>query len=246
MPHHLLDVVDVTENYGVSGWIAEAEAVITDLLERGRRPLVVGGTGFYLRALTQGLPLAPAADPKLRSQLEAELAERGLDALLADIAQVRPDQLERMERNPRRVVRALEVYRQSGQFPSDFGHQAPRFTAQVFAFSPPLSELEKRAEARTRQMLAAGWPAEAEWLAAQVAPDTTPLPTAWQALGYREALALAHGHRTLDEAAEQITLATRRYAKRQRTFIRTQLGAELLSPQEGHAALRDFLTTNVQ
>ena len=243
VPHHLMDVVDVTENYDVARWVADAEATAARLLAQGRRPLVVGGTGFYLRALTTGLPLAPAADPEMRAAVEAELAERGLDALLADIAAVRPDQLPRMERNPRRVVRALEVYRRSGHFPADFGWRGPRFAAQVFAFSPPLPELDARIAQRTQALLAAGWPQEAQWLAEQVPPDTSPLPTAWQALGYREALALAQGEVTLEQAAAAITGATRRYAKRQRTFIRTQLGAELLTAQAAEAALRQLLGT---
>lgn len=243
VPHHLIDVAGVTESYDVTRWVAAAEAVVTELLAQGRHPLVVGGTGFYLRALLHGLPLAPPADPSLRTELETELAERGLDALLGDIAAVRPDQLPRMERNPRRVVRALEVYRQTGQFPADFGHQPPRFAGAVFAFSPPLPELESRIAERTQALLAAGWPDEAAWLATQVPPDTEPLPTSWQALGYREALALAQGQLSLAQAAAEITLSTRRYAKRQRTFIRTQLGAELLpSAQLAEQELRCWLT----
>ncbi|WP_189642523.1 tRNA (adenosine(37)-N6)-dimethylallyltransferase MiaA [Deinococcus piscis] len=241
VPHHLMDVADVTESYDVTRWVEGAEAAATEILARGRRPLVVGGTGFYLRALISGLPLAPAADPAARAEVEAELESRGLDALLNDIERVRPDQIPRMERNPRRVVRALEVYRRTGQFPADFGWRTPNFAAQVVAFSPPLPELEERIAERTRQLLAGGWPQEARWLAAQVPPDTQPLPTAWQALGYREALALAQGELSLDEAAQQITQATRRYAKRQRTFIRTQLGAELLALPDAELALRRWL-----
>ncbi|MDO4263469.1 MAG: tRNA (adenosine(37)-N6)-dimethylallyltransferase MiaA [Deinococcus sp.] len=241
VPHHLIDVAAVTEPYDVARWVTGAEAAAAEILARGGRPLVVGGTGFYLRALTHGLPLAPAADPAVRAEIEAELAERGLDALLDEIGRVRPDQLPRMERNPRRAVRALEVYRRTGRFPADFGWRAPRFAAQVFAFSPPLPELERRIEQRTHELLHAGWPEEAQWLAGQVPPGTQPLPTAWQALGYREALAAEQGKLSLEEAAQQIAQATRRYAKRQRTFIRTQLGAELLPPPEAELALRRWL-----
>lgn len=246
VPHHLIDVADVTESYDVTRWVAAAEAIIADLISQGRRPLVVGGTGFYLQALLRGLPLAPAADPALRAQLETELQERGLDALLAEIAAVRPDQIPRMERNPRRVIRALEVYRATGRFPADFGHQLPRFAGQVFAFGPPLPELERRIARRTDALLTQGWPAEAAWLAERVSPTTEPLPTAWQALGYREALAVAQAYLTKEQAAAEISLATRRYAKRQRTFIRTQLGAELLpSAQVAETALRQWFHTQL-
>ena len=242
VPHHLLDVADVTEQYDVAQWLQEAQEAAGQLLASGQRPLVVGGTGFYLRALSSGLPLAPAADATVRAELEAELAERGLDALLADIVRVRPDQLARMERNPRRMVRALEVYRRTGRFPADFGHAAPPFRVRFFAFSPPLPELERRIGERTQALLRAGWPAEAAWLAEQVAPHTQPQPTAWQALGYREALALARSELDEGAAAKAITLATRRYAKRQRTFIRTQLHTPLLSPEAAAKALRDWLS----
>ena len=132
-----------------------------------------------------------------------------------------------MERNPRRVVRALEVYRASGRFPGEFGHSAPAFQYEVHAFTLPPEELEARATARAAAMLRAGWPEEALWLAAQVAPDTEPRPTVWQALGYREALAVAHGALAPDEAARRITLQTWQYTKRQLTWLRRQLGAEL-------------------
>ncbi|WP_261663571.1 tRNA (adenosine(37)-N6)-dimethylallyltransferase MiaA [Deinococcus sp. Marseille-Q6407] len=246
VPHHLMDVAEVTESYDVARWVAAAEEVAAELLAQGRRPLVVGGTGFYLQALTQGLPLAPAADPAVRAQLESELQERGLDALLAEIAAVRPDQLPRMERNPRRAVRALEVFRRTGQFPADFGRRPPRFAAQVFAFSPPLPQLEAHITERTQALLQAGWPQEAQWLAEQVSAEARPLPTAWQALGYREALALARGELSLPQAAEAISTATRRYAKRQRTFLRTQLGAPLLEPDAARAALRAWLAERPQ
>ncbi|MFC6591127.1 tRNA dimethylallyltransferase [Deinococcus lacus] len=102
----------------------------------------------------------------------------------------------------------------------------------------PPAELEARLVARTHAMLQAGWPQEAEWLAQQVDPQQRPQPTAWQALGYREALAAARGEFPVDEAAERIVRATRQYAKRQQTFFRRQLGAEpLLCAEQARAAL---------
>ena len=85
VPHHLLDVADVRESYDVARYVSEAQAAIRGVLARGRTPLVVGGTGFYLSGLLRGLPLTPPGVPELRAQLEAELQERGLDALLAEI-----------------------------------------------------------------------------------------------------------------------------------------------------------------
>lgn len=240
-PHHLLDVAEVSENFDVAQFRTLAEAAIADILSRGKAPLVVGGTGFYLSALTRGLPLTPPADRAAQAQLEAELQERGLDALLADIAARSPAEAARMERNPRRIIRALEVQRATGRFPSEFGYSAPDYRYRVFAFAPPLPDLEGKIRERTAAMLGAGWPAEAEWLAAQVAPERTPRPTVWQALGYAEALAVARGTLDLPEAEARIALLTRQYAKRQLTWIRQQLGAEVTDGAEVARELEKLL-----
>lgn len=240
-PHHLLDVVNVTQDYDVARYVREAEAAIADVLSRGRVPLVVGGTGFYLSGLVRGLPLTPPADPGVRAEVEADLAARGLDALLAEVERVSPAEARRLERNPRRVVRALEVHRRTGRFPGEFGHTVPAFACRVFAFTRPWPELETRIAARVEGMLSGGWPEEAAWLASQVPPDQVPRRGVWQALGYREALAVQRGELAREAAAERITLATRQYAKRQLTWTRTQLGAVPDSPQGVAGALAAWL-----
>ncbi|WP_189104017.1 tRNA (adenosine(37)-N6)-dimethylallyltransferase MiaA [Deinococcus knuensis] len=240
-PHHLLDVVDVTGSFDVAQFVTLAEDAIAGVLARGRTPLVVGGTGFYLAALTRGLPLTPPGDPAVRAQVEEELAVRGLDALLADVQALNPAEAARLERNPRRVVRALEIHRSTGRFPGEFGRRLPRFQYDVTAFTRPPAELEARMHARVLDMFGRGWAREAAWLAAQVDPESTPRPTVWQALGYREALVVARGHLSTEAAAAQVTLATRQYAKRQLTFTRTQLRAPALSPDEAARHLRGVL-----
>lgn len=242
LPHHLLDVVGVREAHDVARYVREAEAAIADVRARGRMPLVVGGTGFYLSALVRGLPLTPPADPETRAQVEADLAARGLDALLAEIDAANPAEAARMERNPRRVVRALEVHRRTGRFPGEFGSSTPTFSYRVFAFTRPWPELETRVAERVRAMLAGGWPEEAAWLAGQLDPlltdpGLTPRAGAWQALGYREALAVHRGTLSPQDAAEGITRATRQYARRQLTWVRTQLGTMPTTPQETAQAL---------
>ncbi|UBV44000.1 tRNA (adenosine(37)-N6)-dimethylallyltransferase MiaA [Deinococcus taeanensis] len=239
--HHLVDVADVHEPFDVARFVTLAEAAIDEIRARGRQPLVVGGTGFYLTGLTQGLPLTPPSDPRTRAEVEAELAERGLDALLADIAARNPAEAARMERNPRRVVRATEVYRRTGRYPGDYGRRPPAHTYHVTAFTLPQAELEARAAQRIQAMFGRGWAHEAAWLAAQVDPGTQPRPTVWQALGYREALAVALGTLSPQDAATQVTLATRQYARRQQTFIRTQLRAPLLSAHEAGLHLTRLL-----
>lgn len=241
VPHHLIDLRDPWENYDVAQYVRDAEAAIWGILARGRTPLVVGGTGFYLSALMHGLPLTPPADPQVRAEVEAELAERGLSALLAEVERINPAEAARLERNPRRVVRALEVYRRTGRFPGDFGRSTPGFTYQVFAMDRPPAELQAIIEARTAAMLEGGLLDETRWLAERV-PLREPRPTAWQAIGYREALDQLEGRATPEETQTRIVAATLAYAKRQRTWLRTQLGATLQTPEEVEAVLTNFLT----
>ncbi|MFC4453420.1 tRNA (adenosine(37)-N6)-dimethylallyltransferase MiaA [Deinococcus sonorensis] len=237
VPHHLIDVADVRETFDVARYVQLAEAAIQQVLERGRLPVVVGGTGFYLSALMQGLPLTPPSRPEQRAALEAELQTRGLDALLAEMEALNPAEARRMERNPRRVVRALEVYRESGRWPGEYGRSQPAHRYTVVAFAPPLPELDRRIEARTRAMLDGGLLEEAAWLSREVPPTLDPLPTVWQAIGYREALAVLDQTLTREAAAEHITVATRQYARRQLTWIRRQLKVEVQTPEQAAETL---------
>lgn len=241
-PHHLIDVVDVQESYDVARYVRDAETALFGILERGNLPLVVGGTGFYLSGLLRGLPLTPPSDAHARGAIEAELQARGLDALLAEIDAHSPAEARRMERNPRRVVRALEVFRHSGRWPGEFGHTVPAFSYQVTAFALQGTEYPARIAARTAQMFAQGWLHEAAWLAQQVSPDTLPRPTVWQTLGYAQALAVARGTLDEGEARVQVEAATRQYVRRQLTWIRTQLKADLLPPEEARQTLTRWLS----
>jgi len=241
VPHHLLDVAGVSENYDVARYVQQAQAAIAGILERGNTPLLVGGTGFYLSALIKGLPLTPKSEPQARAVLEQEFLERGLDALLAEIVASSPLEACRMERNPRRVLRALEVFRQTGRWPGEFGTTAPANTYRIAAFSPPSELLESRILERAATMFAAGWSAEAAWLASQVDPATWPRPTVWQTLGYEQALAVARGELCVQDAQQAASQATRQYAKRQLTWFRRQLGAEILEPEAARRVVADWL-----
>ena len=194
VPHHLIDVAEVQERYDVARYALGAQAAIADILERGRLPLVVGGTGFYLSALLGGLPLTPPSQPPLRAALEAELQSRGLDALLHEIERSSPAEAQRMERNPRRVLRALEVFRASGRWPGDFGHSAPAYRYRVVAYTLPDAELAARIPLRVADMFRRGWPAEAEWLAGRVDPAAQPHPTVWQGAGVHPCAGLRARH----------------------------------------------------
>jgi tRNA dimethylallyltransferase len=215
VPHHLVDAVPPEGTMDAVTWTRAAEDAIDDALARGARPLVVAGTGFYLDALDRGLPTTPPADPTVRAALEAERAARGDAALLADLRALAPDDAAASQGNPRRVLRALEVLRSSGRPPSAFPRTPPRFALRSFVALPSAAALEARVDARVAAMLAAGWLDEVAALAARV-PPTAP---AWQAIGYAELARVVRGEKPLEDAAAAIVLATRRYAKRQRTWF---------------------------
>jgi tRNA dimethylallyltransferase len=215
VPHHLVDAAAPEDAMDAVAWTRAAEAAIADALARGARPLVVAGTGFYLDALDRGLPTTPPAEPALRAALEAERAERGLEALLAELRALAPQDAAASQGNPRRVLRALEVLRASGRPPSAFPRTPPRFALRSFVALPAAAVLEARVDARVASMLAAGWLDEVAALVARVPPGAP----AWQAIGYGELALVVRGEATLDDATAAIALATRRYAKRQRTWF---------------------------
>jgi tRNA dimethylallyltransferase len=222
VPHHLIDHLDPTEGLDVAAWTLAAEGAIAAVFARGGRPLVVAGTGFYLDALERGLPTTPASQPALRAALEGEWGERGIAPLYAELLRAAPGDAAATQGNPRRVLRALEVLRSGGKPPSAYPRRPARFATRSLVALPSVACLEARIAQRLEGMLEAGWLAEVEGLVARVPFDAP----AWQAIGYRELAGVVGGGSTLAEAVAAITLATRRYAKRQRTwFARRPLDA---------------------
>ncbi|MBL8863456.1 MAG: tRNA (adenosine(37)-N6)-dimethylallyltransferase MiaA [Planctomycetes bacterium] len=220
VPHHLIDVADPRERYDVTRFLADLSVALASIRARGRRALFVGGTGFYLRALAEGLFRGPDVDPALRAELEERARRDGPAALHAELVRADPTAAARLHPNDvKRVVRALEVFHQTGRPLSAWqtqwgrGAGAPR---TLVGLSVSVPELDRRIAARAQAMLAAGWPAEAVALRAAGGLG----PTAAQAIGYAEALAVHDGTLTPAEAARRIALATRQFARRQRTWYR--------------------------
>ena len=252
VPHHLIDIADPNTDFSVTEWVTAAEAAIAGVLERDRIPLVVGGTGFYIRALSQGLPSAPPSDPVAMQRLEVELRNQGLDAMIAELEGVSPSDAERTQRNPRRVLRALEILRGTGRAPATFSPKAPRFTFEKFVLLPDKALLETRIAARTSAMLEGGLLEETRGLLATFSRDGR-RATSFQAIGYKQALDHLLGvpdaagvvqHIGIEETERRINLATRQYAKRQATWFAREPDAQIFkSLPEIKSALETALET---
>lgn len=229
VPHHLIDVLDPWESLTVAWWLARAEGACAEIAARGKRPIFVGGTPFYLKALLHGLFDGPPADPELRAALEAEAARDGVIALHARLAAVDAKTAGRLHPNDvRRVVRALEVHALTGRPISDWqqtwdtpafaGAPAkPLVTIPGAVLELPRAALYDRINRRVGAMLAAGWLEEVERLRRLPRPLSR---EARQALGYRELIEYLDNGGDWDATAELIRTHTRQFAKRQLTWFR--------------------------
>ena len=229
--HHMIDLIEPGDEYSVSTWVAQAEKIIGDILSRKRIPLVVGGTGFYIRSLAQGLPTTPASNQNAIAQLEAELANKGLDVMLAELEKASPEDAIRAERNPRRILRALEIYRATGKPPSAFALKPAAYLYSKVVLLPPRGSLEARIEARTKAMIEAGLIMEAAELSLDFVKDGKRL-TSFQAIGYKQAMDHLTGVIQLEEVERRINLATRQLAKRQETWFKAEPDASILTTTE--------------
>ncbi|HEY0791576.1 MAG TPA: tRNA (adenosine(37)-N6)-dimethylallyltransferase MiaA [Chthoniobacterales bacterium] len=211
VPHHLIGVVPLTATYNAHQYAQQARAIVQSLNAAGRVPLVVGGTGFYLRALTHTLPELPAPDSDLRAELQAEPLER----LLEELARLDPAAFLRIDRqNPRRVVRALEVCRLTGRPFSSFAAQAESFPPRCL-LTCPRTHLRVRIDARVKHMFAQG-------VVAEVAGAGEVGHAAAQMIGYQPIRDLLAGRVTLHSCMDAIRLRTWQYARRQMTWFNSE------------------------
>ena len=221
--HHLIDVATLKENFDAAQFVRLAGLAARDIQARGRRPIFCGGTGLYFKAYLEGLGQAPPGDAAIR----AELAATPLAALLEELERRDPAYFQAVDRrNPRRVIRALEVIRLTGRPFS--GQRAawagPRgASAGMIGLTRPMSELAQRIHLRVDEMFRQGLAAETESLLAQGLADN---PTALQALGYRQVVEHLRGERGLAETIELVKIRTRQFAKRQLTWFRRRMNLE--------------------
>ncbi|APZ94705.1 tRNA (adenosine(37)-N6)-dimethylallyltransferase MiaA [Fuerstiella marisgermanici] len=222
VPHHLIDVVKPHQEFSVSEYVLQASEVARQILKRDRIPLFVGGTGLYLRSLLRGVFEGPPADWELRNELQRGAEERGNDWLHSELQNVDPGTAAKLHPNDvRRVVRAIEVFRLTGQPLSQQQQQTPlppqKRPAAVFWIDPPRDWLHERINRRVDLMMQQGLLKETQQL---LAAEPPPGRTARQALGYREIISHLEDGVPLDDAVEQIKTGTRQFAKRQHTWFR--------------------------
>ncbi|HKY92175.1 MAG TPA: tRNA (adenosine(37)-N6)-dimethylallyltransferase MiaA [Nevskiaceae bacterium] len=225
VPHHLIDLVDPSEPYSAARFRADALAAIEAIRARGREPLLVGGTMLYFKALREGLNAMPSADPALRARLEAEAAAHGWPHLHARLAQRDPVTAARLHPNDKqRVQRALEVVELTGRPLSEWhgeGTEGSRHTFVKFALSPPdRAVLHARIALRLRLMMEAGFLDEVARLHAR--GDLHPDLPSIRSVGYRQLWGHLDGAYGLAEAEAKALAATRQFAKRQLTWLKSE------------------------
>lgn len=219
--HHLIDIVNPDQLFSAANFADAADAAIMDITGRGKRVIVVGGTGLYIRAMLKGLVESPSGAGEIRRALQEEARDQGNEAMLEKLRLVDPELAARIHPNNLvRIIRALEVYRLTGitlsHYQQEHGFAAQRYESLQIGIRVERQELYKRIEARVDRMLAEGLLEEVRHL---LTSGYGPESKAMRAIGYKEATACLSGEYSQEEAARLIKRDTRRYAKRQLTWF---------------------------
>jgi tRNA dimethylallyltransferase len=247
-PHALIDIRDPSQAYSAAEFREDALAEMARITERGRIPLLAGGTMLYFRALSRGLARLPAASPELRAQLEAQAQEAGWPAMHAKLAAKDPEIAARVHPNdPQRIQRALEVIELTGRKMSELQKEQedddPGYRVlRIIACPQPRAVLHQRIEQRFSQMLEEGFMEEMKALKKR--GDLRPEMPSMRCVGYRQAWSFLEGEITQDEMRRKALAATRQLAKRQLTWLRRETAALWYDPTVGTA--QDFVFSEVK
>ena len=236
IPHHQLDVLDVTEEASVAAYQQAARADLADITDRGLHPLVVGGSGLYVRAALDRLEIPPT-DPDVRRRLEQEAAELGTPAMLGRLREADPTAASSIEaNNTRRIVRALEVIELTGRpFSATMPSREYLRPTVTLGLAVPRPVLDERIEARVRRMWQEGLVEEVRLLEGCGLREGR---TASRAIGYAQVLAQLDGDLTETEAQQQTAALTRRLARRQESWFRPDPRVTWLDPRDDDAVAR--------
>ena len=235
IPHHMLGVAEPEEDFSVSKYCEMASPIVDDIVARGKTAIIAGGTGLYMDSLMRGNDFAPFPATGHRERLEEKLAIVSLDAMIAELSAIDPEAVTRAQRNPRRIIRALEVFYETGETITSHNLKTqaipPRYSPLWLGLDfEPRALLYERIDLRVGIMLETGLEKEIrDLLASGISPNCT----AMQAIGYKEFVAALDGQCTMEEAADEVRKASRRYAKRQLTWFRRNEKIHWLTRHEG-------------
>ena len=222
--HHMVSIADPAESWSVARFTEQADLCIGDILRRGKCPVLVGGTGLYLDSILSGRTFAPGhSGGEIRKSLQAELAREGIESLYRQLREIDPETAARLPiRDEKRILRALEVYRETGETLT--AHDArtrlrpPKYRACTIGLTfRDRADLYARIDRRVDTMVERGLLREVEALLQTGLPETA---TALQAIGYKQFLSVYRGDTPVSEAVAEVKLRSRQYAKRQLTWLR--------------------------
>ena len=220
--HHMIDVAEPTEDFSVSKYCDMAAPIVDDIMARGKTAIIAGGTGLYMDSLIKGNDFADFPSTGYRQELEKRIEAEGVEPLLQQLYLVDPESAENSMSNPRRIIRALEVFYETGITITEHNRRTqelpPRYNPLWIGLDfTERSELYRRINLRVGIMLEMGLIQEIKDLLASGIPEKA---TALQAIGYKEFVSALNGECTIEEAADQVRMFSRRYAKRQLTWFR--------------------------
>ena len=222
IPHHMIDICDPTEDFSVSRYTDMATPIVDDILARGKTAIIAGGTGLYVDSLIRGNDFSPIPATGHRQRLEAQVEVEGVERLLAELRTIDPEAAERSQGNPRRIIRALEVFYESGETITEHNLRTQAIPSRYQPIWIGLdfthrSDLYARIDRRVELMLELGLLDEIKTLLSSGIPEKA---TAMQAIGYKEFVDALAGRCTLESAVAQVQQSSRRYGKRQLTWFR--------------------------
>ena len=235
IPHHLINLLTPDQQYNVSDFVNSADKACQEIAARGHLPVVVGGTGFYIRSFLYGIAPTPVSDEKLRNQLKERIEKEGNQTLYEELTKIDPQSAQKIHPNDAyRICRALEVYYLSGKKRSDFqtegqGHLRSKFDFKFLVLQPPRDQLYERIRQRVDLMFESGLEKEVRSLIEKGYTKETP---GMKAIGYSEWLkedGSLYDISQLEEIKESIKHHSTKYAKKQYTYIRDIPGSEIIS-----------------
>ena len=246
--HHMLDVVSPAADFSVSRYCEMADPILQDILARGKTAIIAGGTGLYMDALIRGNSFAPFPSTGMREKLEAEADAIGMEAMAEKLRAIDPESADRLPVNDRkRIIRALEVYCETGETITEHNRKTqaipPKYHPIWFALEDEnRQDLYDRIDHRVDLMLELVLMAEIHKLLEEGIPEKC---TAMQAIGYKEFIDAIHGRCTVQEAADLVKQSSRRYAKRQLTWLRRNPAIHWLRRKSGQST-EEIVATALQ